>query len=136
MTAKEYLSQARRLQARLDQLEKARERAWEKATATTSNGSMPVSGGDISRKTESFAELTSIIDSEYNELCAVKADILKTISLIKDNRYAALLIAYYINGLTWAETAEALGYTFEHVARELHPRALNVVDKLIREKMS
>lgn len=135
MTAREYLSQARRLQARLDQLERARATAWERATSTTANGSTPVSGGEMSRKTESYAELAATIDAEYENLRKVKSEILETIGKVRDNTLAALLIGYYINGSSWEQVAVDIHYSYYRTRRDKHNQALAVVQKILDEKM-
>lgn len=131
MTAKEYLSRARKLQSRLDALERARAGAWERATATTANGSTPVSGGDISRKTEAYAELVATIDREYDRLGELKQEIIGTISKVQDNTLAALLIAYYVDGATWDQTAEIIHYSIYRTVHDKHPQALRAVEGII-----
>lgn len=131
LTAKEYLSRARRLQARLDALERARSGAWERATSVTPNSGMTVQGGDISRKTESYAVLTDKINDECARLYFIKSEILETISKVEDNTLNTLLTEFYINGASWEQTAVRINYSYYHTIHVLHPRALAAVDRII-----
>lgn len=113
MSAKDFLRQARKLQERIDQLEEACSRV----------------------QSGSSAQLSAQIERERDRLNGVRAEILAVVSQITDNTLATLLIAYYINGKTWEDVAEELHYSYRHVVRALHPRALSSVEKIL-EKMS
>ena len=132
MSAKEYLMRSRRLQARIDQLEKARQSAWDAATSTTvSAGKESVQSSDVTRKPEAYSMLLSEIDRERGRLDSVKAETLHTIDMVQDNTSAALLTGYYINSLSWEEVSVQLHYCYKHVVHALHPRALAEVDKIL-----
>lgn len=135
MTAKEFLSRARRLQARIDQLERARQAAWERATSTTANGNTPVSGGDISRKTESYAELIATYDAELGELTSVQAEINKVIHQVQDHTLAMLLRSYYVEGKTWEQTACDIHYSYFRTVHDKHPAALRAVDAILQKSL-
>lgn len=129
--AKEYLARARRLQSRLDALERAKSCAWERATSVTPNSGMTVQGGDISRKTESYAVLTDKINDECARLYFMKAEIMDTINKVEDNTLAALLMSYYIEGNTWEQTAVAIHYSYYRTVHDKHPQALRAVEKIL-----
>lgn len=110
MTAKDYLRQARKLQERIDQLEEVR--------------------GHV--RPGSSAQISDQIDKELARLDELRAEILAVASQVPSNTLATLLIAYYVNGKTWEETAEAMHYSREHVVRELHPKALAAAETILR----
>jgi len=110
VSAKDYLRQARRLQERIDQLDEARSHV----------------------RPGSSAQISNQIDRELVKLEALRAEILEVVSQISNNTLATLLIAYYVNGKTWEETAEAMHYSREHVVRELHPKALAAAETILR----
>lgn len=129
--AKEYLARARRLQSRLDALERAKSCAWERATSVTPNSGMTVQGGDISRKTESYAVLTEKIEAERERLMRLKAEIIETVNQVEDNTLCALLTEFYINGATWEQTSVRINYSYYHTVHVLHPKALQAIDRII-----
>lgn len=136
MTAKQYLMRARRLQARIDQLEETRIAAWERATATTQ---APRSDGGghsgISRKPETYA-LANAVEAARKRLDVVKAETVVVIDRVQDNTLAALLMAYYVNGHTWEQTADIIHYSYYRTVHDKHPQALSAVAEIIAaEKM-
>lgn len=132
MEAKQWLLRARRLQARIDQLEAARLSAWERATATTQRvSSDPVSRSGVSRKAEGTAELIGTIDAERRRLDAVKAEIVGVIAQVHDNTLAALLLGYYVNGHTWEQVCVDISYSYIHTVHRLHPAALAAVEEIL-----
>ena len=132
MTAKDFLLRARRLQARINQLEKARQSVWAAATATTTapgQGSIRSSG--VSRKPEQYGEFISELEAEYRRLDEIKADTLRVIGQVQDNTLATLLMAYYINGRTWEQTAVDIGYSYFRTVHDKHLQALAEVEKIL-----
>ena len=51
-----------------------------------------------------------------------------------DNRSYELLTFYYSMGLTWEQTADRMGYTSEHVQRNLKPVALRMLYTVMPEQ--
>lgn len=136
MEAKQWLLRARRLQARIDQLEAARLSAWERATATTQRvSSDPVSRSGVSRKAEGTAELIGTIDAELRRLEGIKAEIVRAIAQVQDNTLSALLTSYYINGATWEETAVAIHYSYYRTVHDKHPQALAAISAIIEKTL-
>ena len=137
MTAKEFLMRARRLQARIDQLEEARRTAWERSTSVTAapGGTAGAAGAaaHVSRKTAAYGEYVAQIDDERDRLAEIKADTLKIINKVSDNTLATLLIAYYINGQTWEQTAVSIHYSYYRTVHDKHPQALAEVEKLLQK---
>lgn len=134
MTAKEFLMRARRLQARIAQLEDAKAGAWERSTySTQSSGTASGNPGAYGRRTEVYGEYVDKIDEERARLIQIKAEILEVVNQVPDNALAALLTAYYINGKTWEQTAVELRYSYRHLVHVLHPRALCAVEAILKK---
>lgn len=136
MTAKEYLMQARRIQVRIDQLERAKADAWERATSTTAAPDRGgVSGGDVSRKSEAYGDLSAALAEEYDRLMRTKAEIVTTISKVRDNTLSALLLSYYVNGQTWEQTAVNIHYSYYRTVHDKHPAALEAVNSILLQNV-
>ena len=104
-------------------------------SADISPGNTPVSGGDISRKTESYAELIATYDAELDELASVQAEINKVIKQVPDHTLAMLLRAYYVEGKTWEQTACDIHYSYFRTVHDKHPAALRAVDAILQKSL-
>ena len=132
MTAKQYLMRARRLQARIDQLEQAALDAWDRATGTTQQpGATGHGKGDVGRKSEGYSLLSGTLQGERDRLDRIKADTVATIGHVQDNTLAALLMGYYVNGQTWEQVSCEIHYSFVHTVHRLHPAALAAVEEIL-----
>jgi len=135
MEAKQWLLRARRIEARIEQLDAARAGAWEHATSTTQRvGQEGGSRSEVSRKPEVYGELVSSIDAEILRLRSVKAEIVDAISQVQDNVLASLLMAYYVNGKTWEQTAVEIGYSYSRTVHDKHPQALSAIETIIQHR--
>lgn len=135
MEAKQWLLRARRIEARIEQLDAARTGAWERATSVTQSVGQDGGGrSEISRKPEVYGELAAALDAEIQRLRSVKAEIVDAISQVQDNVLASLLMAYYVNGLTWEQTAVEINYSYYRTVHDKHPQALKAIDSIIRHK--
>lgn len=130
--AKRDLRRARNLQTRIDTLKAAHRLAWESETSTTPHYGAGGAGGDINRKGERASLLAAEIEDALKKLDQIKAETLHNIEQIEDNRLAAILTAYYINGETWEAIAVRQHYSYRHLVGRLHPQAL----RTYAEKMS
>lgn len=133
MTAKEYLSQYKWLDKKIQDLldEKSRLEAIAcKVTSDTSNGSGH--GSSISDKVGStaakLADIEREIDREIDRLVDIKQEIKKTIATVPNDTMRALLTKKYINLKSFEQIAEEMGYSKRHVLR-LHEKALIAVEK-------
>lgn len=84
-----------------------------------------------------YAEIMSQIDQLEQRIRqqtteAIKAleEITDTISKLSDFSHRALLINYYINGMTWEMVAESMGYDVRTIYR-MHDDSLEEIEKLI-----
>lgn len=130
MTAKEFLSQNRRLSLRikskLDRLEEMRAIA-EKATASLTGLPRSTTPGSHTE-----AVIAQIVDMEedyaadLNNLLQVRAAILAAIRAVPDPDCEVVLDMRYIQQLSWNDIAEELGYSVRNVTR-IHGAALKMV---------
>ena len=131
MTAKEYLSQAYRIDQRIDskleQIASLRE-----LLTKTSNGLSDMPGSpnrDRSRVEEYVVKIVDMekeLNDDIDRLVSLKADIMHTIKKVGDSECQMLLEDRYLRFLTWEAIADNMGYTVRNVYI-LHGKALNMV---------
>ena len=131
MTIKEYLSQAyridQRINSKLEQVQSLRELA-EKATSTLSD--TPCSGNGNKQKIESvivkIIDLEHEIDEEIDRLIYLNKDIVSLIKRVKNPEYQTLLELRYLNFKTWEQIASEMHYSIQHTFR-IHDKALSLL---------
>lgn len=134
MTAKEYLSQAyridQRINSKLEQVQSLRDLAM-KASATISH--MPRSASPNVHNVEDFICKALDLESEINaDLCRLidtKREIVTVIKCVENNELQTLLELRYLCFKTWEQIAVELHFDLRWVHR-LHNRALNEVDAI------
>ena len=119
MTAKEYLSQAKRLDRRIGALLDRQRRyhelgAWQ---ATRFDGASGPGG---------MAALERELDARIGEYAELVRRIERTIDAVEDERYRDVLKYRYLNGWSWKKIAERMHFSQDWVWR-LHARALKAV---------
>jgi hypothetical protein len=132
MTTKEYLRQARTLKISINgKLSRIRQMRDFTTRATSQIKSDPVRGGN----SKGFAAISDcIVDFEreiiddLQKLYTVQSDIQASINQVSDVRYRTLLELYYLNGYTWEEVANEIGYAIRQTYR-LHGEALQSFKK-------
>lgn len=129
MTAKEWLSRARKMSGRLRALQTSKEQAFARATSVVVGGGEHVSGGEPADKHAAYAELSLAVDRQIEKLEQVRAEILQVIGQIEDNTLSTLLTEYYVNDKTWEEIAAEQHYSWRQVMR-LHGHALQIIREL------
>lgn len=75
-------------------------------------------------------ELEQRIQMQMAEAIATLNEITETINRIPDLSHRALLINYYVNGMTWEMTAEAMGFEVRTIYR-MHDDALEEIEKIL-----
>lgn len=111
----------------------AKQRAYDRAVSTTSRPrEVCVIGGGSSDKAESYVIVAESVQAQEDKLNRIRTEILDAISKVEDNTLATLLTEYYVNGRTWEEVAVAISYSFEHLHRCLHPKALRKIEDIIK----
>lgn len=135
MTARDYLSQARQLDAAIDaRLERiARLRALVSGRAARTDG-MPRGGGagsagsafDWTETVIKIDEMERALDKDIDRLIALKREIAEVIAAVPDMRYRTLLEYRYLCGWGLPRIARAMHYSEDRV-RHIHGRALQMV---------
>lgn len=128
MTIKEYLSQAyridQRINSKLEQVRSLRELA-EKATSTLSDTYS--SGNGNKQKMEGvivkIIDLEDEIDEEIDKLVDLKHEIVSLIKQVKNPEYKTLLELRYLCFRTWEQIAVEMRYDLSWIHR-LHKKAL------------
>ena len=131
MTAKEYLSQAYRLDQRIDakiaQVASLNDLATKCSATLTGRPRNPNRGG--SRMADAVCKIVDLQDSvaaDMQELVELKAEIIATIKAVDCIEYQLILEKRYISGKSWPEIAVDLGYKMRHLYK-LHDEALAAV---------
>ena len=138
MTAKEYLGQAYRLDQRinskLQQVEHLRSLTQK---VTVSYGGETVSQSrDVTSLQNTIIRLMEAedeINRQIDELVDLKLDIGKTIGQVKNESYRMILEKRYLCFLPWDQIAADMNYSRRWTLTK-HERAVDVVDKLLRER--
>lgn len=126
MTAKEFLSQARDIDNRIDRKIEERERLLAKLTAgrMTQLTGMPRGGNsDWTDALARYIQLDDEIKAEIMALCKTKREVNEAIDNVEDARHRQLLELRYRNYLNWEQIADTMGYDVRHIYR-LHGEAL------------
>ena len=134
MTIKEYLSQAyridQRINSKLEQVSSLRELA-EKATSTLSD--TPCLGNGNKQKIESvivkIIDLEHEIDEEIDRLVDLKQEIVSLIKHVKNPEYQTLLELRYLCFRTWEQIAVEMHYELRYL-HKLHRRALEICSEI------
>ena len=132
MTAKEYLRRAYKLNEEIDQLETAKHEMFSRITSITPdyNGDT-VSGTKDPHKYDAYAQFAAEIDNRVDELINIKSDILNTINKVEDAKLRTLLIARYINFMTFESIAVMMNYDWRWII-QLHSRALMEIERILK----
>ena len=134
MTAKEYLSQYRlldaRINAKLKQLEDLRERAVSVSCGqnTGAHSSTPYDRvGELAAK---IVDREAEINHDIDALVALQREISGKIALVPDEKLRLLLELRYINCMTFERIACEMNYSYKQVCR-LHGSALSAVHDVL-----
>ncbi len=132
MNVKQYLSQAyridQRINSKLEQIMSLRELAT-KATSTLND--TPVSGTRNVQSMEGIiakmVDLETEINQDIDTLVDLKREIVSLIKQIQNTEHHTLLELRYLCFKTWEQIAVDMGYSLQHIFR-IHEKALkNVV---------
>lgn len=128
MTAKEFLSQAyridQRINSKLEQVMSLRDLAV-KATVTL-QGSVQKATRNVHSMEDIIAKMIDLedeINRDIDTLVDLKRDIVKVIKRIKSPEYQTLLELRYLCFKTWEQIAVDMGYSIQN-AYKMHDRAL------------
>ena len=135
MTARQWLGRGDGARKKIAALRETKEKLYAEVTGTTPGyaGDVVMHAGE-SRKMEKYAEVSEALDAEEARLLEICRETVEVIRQVEDQRYYRLLLFRYVEGLRWPEVAERMGYTHVHVTSNLHPKALKVVDMLLKKR--
>lgn len=136
MTIKEFLSQTRYLDMRIDskmkQLESLNALATKCTTVITGMPSAPSKSNSTMADTiGKIIDLETEINRDVDKLVTLKAEIAKVINGVPKLEYRLLLEKRYLAFQTWEEIAVELGYELRWLFR-LHGKALNEAEKVYK----
>lgn len=140
MTAKEFLSQAYRLDKKIDwkiqQVDSLNNLAT-KATGTLTG--MPrnpsPSTSRLADVVTKIVDLEEVINTEIDRLVDIKAEITEVIRSVENEDYRNLLELRYLCFKEWEDLAREMNYSLRWTYT-MHGRALAAVDKILEEKAS
>ncbi|WP_373898846.1 DUF1492 domain-containing protein [Haloimpatiens sp. FM7315] len=135
MTAKEYLSQAyridQRINSKLEQIVSLRALAT-KATSTLSD-TPPSETRNVHSMEDTIVKMVDLeneINEDIDALVNIKQEVVTTIKKVDNQEYQTLLELRYLCFKSWEQIAMELGYDLRWIYR-LHQRALAVVKDII-----
>lgn len=122
MTAKEYLSQAyridRRIDAKIEQVASLRNLVT-KATSTLSD-SAPSGSRNIHRMEDVIVKIIDFendINAEIDSLVDLKREITSVIKAVPNLEYQTLLELRYLCFKSWEDIADEMNYSIQHIYR-------------------
>ncbi|NJP41643.1 DUF1492 domain-containing protein [Oscillospiraceae bacterium HV4-5-C5C] len=129
MTAKEYLSQAYRLDQRinskLEQVASLNELATKCTSTLTGMPRNPNHGtSTMADAVAKIVDLQAEINCDIDHLVDLKRDMVRAIKAVDNTEYQTLLELRYLCFKTWEQIAVDMGYNVRHVYR-LHDEAVN-----------
>ena len=138
MTAKEYLSQAHRLDQRIDakiaQVASLNDLATKCSATLTGMPRNPNRGGStMADAVCKIIDLQNEINRDIDRLVDLKREIVSVIKSVEDTEYQILLEKRYLCFHTWEQIAVDMHYSGKWV-QKLHDRALDVVAGIMKEK--
>lgn len=138
MTAKEYLSQAYRLDQRIDakiaQVASLNELATKCTATLTGMPRNPNHGGStMADAVGKIIDLQAEINHDIDRLVDLKRDIVEVIKAVDNSEYQVLLEKRYLCFHTWEQIAVDMHYSGKWI-QKLHDRALDVVENILKTK--
>jgi hypothetical protein len=137
VTAKEYLSQytnaKQEIEVLTDEVQKLRSLATKITVSFESDG-----GASGTRNSDKMAICVErIVDTEeqirqrVQNLVSIRQEVYNTISKVKDSKYRTLLLMRYISDQSFETISVNMNFTYNHIIRELHPKALEEIEKIM-----
>lgn len=124
MTAKEFLNRARRVDAEINALVKARDAEKDRVLRIVQSlDGVRVSGTQDPHKLDRLAALEVELDKQIDRLVDIKAETMKEIARLSNPMHRMVLTKRYIEGLTFEQIAVDIRYSYKQTCR-IHGRAL------------
>lgn len=135
MTAKEYLSQAyridQRINSKIEQIASLRELSL-KATTTLSD--MPKGTRNVHSKEKIITKMMDLeneINADIDELVDIKQTIVSVIKAVDNTEYQTLLELRYLCFKQWEQIAVTMGYSLHHLYK-IHNAALKICAEILK----
>lgn len=131
---KKWLNRGYRIYDNIKALEKAKQRAWEMATSTTSVLCERVQeshGNAAENKMTAYLQYDNQLEQSKTRLFFVLSEIEDAIMRVDDTILRSLLTYRYLDFMTWENIAVEMNYSYVHVVHNLHPKALKKIQELI-----
>ncbi|WP_346704010.1 hypothetical protein [uncultured Agathobaculum sp.] len=130
--AKEYLLRVRRAKREVQRYQALKAQARDLACSSTAPpDKLTVIGGKGGDVFARYAQYAATLDEKISDLYDLQNEVTCTIARVPDSRYRELLLGYYVEGLTWEQTAVEMGYSYQNVVQFLHPKALAQVGEIL-----
>lgn len=129
MTAKEFLRRARSADRRIDEATERVERIRARLeSGRMSNITGMPRGGDAdwTKTADALIELEKRVNERIREMVRLKQAAMDAIDQVEEARLREVLELYYIDGFTWEQVAERMGYSRRNVTT-LHGVALRKI---------
>lgn len=138
MTAKEYLSQAYKIDddinSKLEQIASLRELATK---ATTVISDMPGSPNRNLHKMEDvivkLTDLEAELNEDINRLATMKVDITRMIKRVTNRQERNVLEKRYLCYKTWEQISVDMGYSIQHTFR-IHDLGLQKIEEFLKDE--
>ena len=134
LSAKQWLSRAKGIQARIDSLRASKERAYLRATASTAPLRFDAGGCRTGWNgydaNAAYVALSMEVERQEVELAQVCEEILYMISQVEDNALAVLLQEHYVNEKSLREIALVFHYSTSR-AYQLHHKAVERIREIL-----
>ena len=118
---KEYLLRVRRAKREVQRYQALKAQARDLACSSTAPpDKLSVIGGKGGDVFARYAQYAATLDEKISDLFKLQEEVTCTINSIPDNpdsRYRELLLAYYVEGLTWEQTACKIHFSWRQVMR-------------------
>lgn len=129
---KEYLLRVRRAKREVQRYQALKAQARDLACSSTAPpDKLSVIGGKGGDVFARYAQYAATLDEKISDLYDLQNEVTCTIARVPDSRYRELLLGYYVEGLTWEQTAVEMGYSYQNVVQFLHPKALAQVGEIL-----
>lgn len=138
MTSKEYLSQARFLDAsiktKVEQIDSLNALATSCTTVISDMPRNPNHGGSkMADAVLKIIELQEEIKKDMIALVQLKREIMEVIKSVSSLEYQTILEKRYLCFVSWERIAVELGYSIQHTYR-LHDAALQEIDSILQHE--
>lgn len=139
LSAKQWLSRAKGIQARIDSLRASKERAYLRATSSTAPLRFDAGGCRTGWNgydaNAAYVALSTEVERQEAQLAQACAEILYVVSQIENNTLSVLLLERYINEKSLREIALIFDCSVSRVY-QLHQKAVAEVQKILDGNVS